>query len=130
MANTTRIFCIECKGQMFRVRAQTSTENIPIGFYCPTCKILVDIDGLPLIPYRIPFHIEADPTIGCIRDIYPKNWRAAIIKLLENPNVQSLPENMMRKLFLKDTEKDPEKTFETQVRHNEIKEAAGNQEKI
>ena len=111
-----------CGTELIRVSGNTHAGKIPLGYYCPACKVILDLDILPMVPYRIPFHIEADPTTGVIRDLFPVHWQKVIIKMLENPNVRSLPDQMMRKLFLK-----PDPYLESQVRHQEIKEAASNQ---
>ncbi len=56
-------------------------------------------------------------------------YRAAQwIRVIDQTGI-TIPQESLPK-ELRDREKTPEKTFDTQVRHNEIKEAAGNQEFI
>lgn len=119
--NIKRTYCF-CGNELLRMSAHTQEGRIQLGYYCPVCKVILDLDILPMVPYRVPFHIEADPTTGVIRDLFPVHWQKVIIKMLENPNVRSLPDQMMRKLFLK-----PDPYLENQVRQQEIKEAADNQ---
>ena len=120
-----------------RIRAQSSKGDIPLGNYCQKCDLLMGLDGLPILPYKMIALQEPDPRAGIIRKIFPEDFMKILDHLQYNRCTCKIPEKIIDPdISLEDRlKRDHEEFmaaggFEIQVRHNEIKEAAGNQEFI
>jgi hypothetical protein len=77
-----------------------------------------------MISYKAVFHIEPEPRLGIIRDVFKKHWEKVIEKIQADPNVRTLPKE------IRYPDNAIEKNFDNQVRQQEIKEAAEHQEFI
>ena len=103
--NTKHEHCY-CGKTLKKLMVHENTGWIIVGYYCKSCDKMFEKSLMPLVTYRTA------------------QWVRVIDQTRITIPQESLPKE------LQDSKKDPEKTFDNQVRHNEIVEAAGNQEFI
>ena len=100
-----------CGKDLVRVSGQTHKGKIHLGYYCPSCDVQLGLDLIPLVSYKVVYHLEQDPSLGTILDLYPNDWLKVLTKIMREWQA------------LKDASAD----HENRVRQQEIKEAAEHQ---
>lgn len=63
--NAKRTFCKTCEGPMSKIIAHTGKGDLALGSYCPRCKKIFNLEGVPLIPRSLlPGREEVKKALG------------------------------------------------------------------